>query len=71
MKRRNLKACIDDLKKLSGLPPYDGPSNYVAGDGYFAMSIKRDYDSDILAEAEKEINKLRREWNAIRARFAS
>lgn len=69
MDRHNVAKCVDDLKKLNGLPPYDGASNYVQHDGYFAMSIERDYDRRTRDEADKVIAKLTREWNAHRNSF--
>lgn len=36
-----------DLKTLFGLPPYDEPSNYLRGDGYFAQSLERKYGKTI------------------------
>ena len=36
-----------DLKKLRGLPPYDGPSNICRGDAYFAMGIEKRYGMSI------------------------
>ena len=54
---------VDELKKLNGLPPYDGPSNYVRGDGYFAASLEAKYGASI-AELEQAVgfDELRRHW---------
>lgn len=69
MKRNDVNKCVDDLKKLNGLPPYDGGSNFVRNDGWFARSIEQDYDRATRDEAEKLIAELSREWQAARARF--
>lgn len=32
---------LDDLRKLHGLPPYDGGSNICRDDGYYARSLEK------------------------------
>lgn len=49
----DIAALTDDLAKLDGLPPHDGPSNPCLGDGYFMVSIQRKYGKPI--EALREI----------------
>ena len=63
-----LKA-IDDLKKLNGLPPYDG-FNPCEGDGYFALAMTKEYGMSI-EELEKAVDfkKLVDAWKASRAAF--
>ena len=46
------KRAIDDLKKLYGDPPYDGGSNIVLGDGYFANSLISMYGMSIAELAD-------------------
>ncbi len=36
-----LKEAAEDLRKLEGLPPYDGGGNICRNDGYFANDIER------------------------------
>lgn len=62
---------IDDLKKLNGLPPYDG-FNPCAGDGYFAMSIQKEHGMTI-AELEEAVGftKLVADWERLRAGFVA
>lgn len=43
---------VDDLKKLNGDPPYDGGSNIVRNDGYFAISLERKYRMSIVKLGE-------------------
>lgn len=45
----------DQLRKLNGLPPYDTPSNYVRGDGYFWLSIKREFSKKDIDAAKKKL----------------
>ena len=40
---------LDDLRKLQGLPPYDGDGNICRGDGYFARSLEKKYGMDLEA----------------------
>ena len=37
----------DDLRKLHGLPPYDGGGNPCYGDGYFARSLVEKYGMEL------------------------
>lgn len=62
---------LDDLKKLNGLPPYDG-FNPCCGDGYFALAMTKEYGMSI-EELEKAVDfkKLTEQWRAIRDRFIS
>lgn len=46
---------MDMLKKFLGKPPYDGPSNIVRGDGYFALQIER--------ESGKKLKELLKEFD--------
>jgi hypothetical protein len=38
---------IEDLKKFLGLAPYNGPENFLRGDGYFKLSIEKKYGDKI------------------------
>lgn len=53
----DISECKDKLKKLYGLKPYDGSTNYVKNDGYFKASIERDYSSETIKQAKKELEK--------------
>ncbi len=44
---QNKAKALDDLKKFYGRAPYDGGSNIVRGDGYFARSIEKRYGMSI------------------------
>ena len=55
MKANTVKNCVDDLKKLQGLPPYNTPSNLVFADGIFAKSIERNYSQRVMALAKKKL----------------
>lgn len=61
---------IKDLKMLNGIPPYDGPENYVRGDGYFANSFKEKYGAsvDVLSKAVNFSDIINR-WNKTREQF--
>jgi len=39
----NRSKAKDLLAKFDGKAPYDGPSNIVRGDGYFAKEIEREF----------------------------
>lgn len=39
----NLTELRDDLAKLDGEPPYDGPSNICRGDPYFVCALEQKY----------------------------
>jgi len=67
----DVEACVKDLKKLYGLPPYDEASNYVRNDGYFARAIQRDYFPDTYIAARDRVNKMQEEWNTKRRQFAA
>lgn len=54
-KSKDLDKCIDELKKLHGLPPYNCPSNYCYGDGFFASSIVLEFDKLTYETATQEI----------------
>lgn len=43
----DMKGLRTDLGKLNGDPPWDGPTNIVMGDGYFARSIEAKYGFDL------------------------
>lgn len=45
------KQLIEELKTLNGLPPHNTPSNICWNDGYFAKSIERRYDKDMIHAA--------------------
>ena len=55
-KAPTLANCVEDLKKLRGMPPYDTTSNYVQGDAYFAKSIDRNYSEKTYEQALKIVN---------------
>lgn len=43
----------DDLKRLDGKPPYDGPENICRNDAYFAKAMEREYGKPL-----KELRKI-------------
>lgn len=51
----DISECKDKLKKLYGFKPYDSNTNYVKNDGYFKASIERDYSSETIKQAKKEL----------------
>lgn len=51
--KTDVEKCADDLRKLQGLPPYDGSSNIVRGDGIFSRSIDQRYDAETRMQAEQ------------------
>jgi hypothetical protein len=61
---------IDSLKRLDGLPPYDGGSNFCQGDGYFAQSIQQKFNLslDVLAKASG-YDQVKARWDSMRASF--
>jgi hypothetical protein len=61
--------CLEDLRKLAGLPPYDGGANPCRGDGYFAMSINQKYDSAVVHVATQKIVVEKQQWKATRQRY--
>lgn len=62
---------IDDLKKLNGLPPYDG-FNPCAGDGYFALAMTKEHGMSI-EDLEKAVDfkKLVDAWKNARNAYLS
>lgn len=61
---------LDDLKKLSGIPPYDDFSNIVMGDGYFAKSLERKYHGTIdELIAKTGFADIQNRWNETRKNF--
>ena len=71
MKSHDLESCVEDLRKLYGLPPYDGPDNYVQGDGIFARSIKIKYFNDTYNEATRILIKETSDWERFRNDFTN
>lgn len=51
----NLEDCKNDLRKFYFLPPFNTPSNFVAGDGYFLVSIHDNYPKEIRKKAIEEL----------------
>ena len=51
------RACLYDLKRLYGMDPYDGNTNYVRNDGYFAASINKQYPKELIEECRKELKR--------------
>ena len=51
------RQCLDDLKRLYGMAPYDGNTNYVRNDGYFAASINKQYPKEVIEECRKELKR--------------
>lgn len=49
--------CLDDLKRLYGMDPYDDNTNYVRNDGYFAASINKQYPKELIEECRKELKR--------------
>lgn len=61
---------VDDLKKLNGIPPYDG-FNPCHNDGWFAKSLVKKYGVDIsVLEKAVGFSKIRNAWDAKRAEIA-
>lgn len=56
-KSTNVEACKDKLKKLYGLPPYNNGSNICFNDGWFSMSIERDYTEETIKEAKRQLKR--------------
>lgn len=60
----------EELKKLFGIPPYDGASNICCGDGYFAKSLVQKYGMSIdQLESEVEFKPIRARWEKARKDF--
>ena len=58
--KMNKDEVIEDIKKLLGIKPYNGATNFLIGDGYFSKSIQEkclkqglDYNK-ILREVQDE-----------------
>lgn len=49
------RECMEDLKKLYGLKPYDGSSNYVMGDSYFGAGIRKKYPSELIEVCKADL----------------
>ena len=47
MDRESLNRLRDELKRLLGLHPYDGPQNIQMGDTYFALTLTKKYGRTI------------------------
>ena len=54
----SLEKCVDKLKMLRGLKPYNTSSNFCYGDGYFAESIKKEFSKEMIAEALEIIEEI-------------
>lgn len=52
------KDCLDDVKRLQGIFPYDDGGNICRGDGYFYQSLKSKYSKDMLEKAFKECDEI-------------
>jgi len=63
------RAVLDDLKKLNGLPPYNG-FNPCAYDGYFAAALVKKYNLSI-NELAKAVNfeKVLKDWKRAQDAF--
>lgn len=57
MESQDIKACVDDLKKLKGISPYNTSTNYVVNDSWFWMSIQKKYSKETIKQAEQVISK--------------
>jgi len=68
-KKKKAKA-IDDLKILYGLPPHDVGGNICLNDGYYAISLEKQYVMSI-SELIKEtgFDKIQKQWHRTRKRF--
>lgn len=54
MKTNNISPeCQQDADRLCGVPPYDGFSNIVYGDGYFSRACETKYGEILWAKATK------------------
>ncbi|GEM_PF-1574930 len=59
---KQYEKCLDDIKKLKGLPPHG--FNLCYGDGYFYESLKKRYSSKMLEKALKECNEIDKKMRA-------
>jgi len=50
--------CLDEVKMLRGIPPYNGSGNQCKGDGYYAKSIYAKYPKSLIEKANTECNKI-------------
>lgn len=57
------ESCLDDVKKLKGLPPYG--FNPCIGDGYFYESLKKKYTLNMLEKAFRECNEIQQKINEL------
>lgn len=48
--------CVDALKRLRGLPPYDGPMNLSYNDNWFSASIRNEFSPETIEKAEARIS---------------
>lgn len=70
MDRKTKNRAIGQLKKLDGLPPYDGGDNICKGDGYFANSIGLEFGMSIAELSKKSgYDKIKRRWESTHKRF--
>ena len=60
--------CLDDLKKLGGISPYDG-INPDRGAGYFANWIYTTYPKDMLDKANEELDRMQDQWSMLQDQF--
>jgi hypothetical protein len=51
----DLKSCMDDLRKLHALPPYNEIGNHCAGDGIFGAAIRKKYTRTTFRLAEARL----------------
>ena len=64
------KQALESLKKLHGIPPYDGPNNPVKGDGLFSKSLEKKYNCSLFELAyETGFAKIHNDWFKIRKQF--
>lgn len=67
--RTDIKACAEQLRILYGLPPHDAPSNICRSDGYFDMSIQRDFAPETYLAAKELVQKEQRQWEQYRKAY--
>lgn len=61
---------VDDLKRYTGLPPYDDGSNIVRGDGFYAKSLESRYGMSIADLSEVTgFTDVRNQWLEAREQF--
>lgn len=49
---------MKDARILLGVKPYDGPTNYCRGDGYFGVACEHKYGKAIFDEALRRVQAL-------------